>query len=115
YDTLVRIVGDAGGWGIDPVAVAVMGESAGGMIAALIALRVRKDGPPLRAQVLNYPVTDWTETMVDYASMAQNADNPTLSLSRLRASRRLSVPPTFDPHNVSPVKFGSLAGLPPTL
>jgi acetyl esterase len=115
YDTLVRIIEDAIGWGVDPAAVAVMGESAGGMIAALIALRVRKDGPPLRAQVLNYPSTDWTETWADYPSFAENADNPTLSLSRFRASRKLSVPPTLDPRSVSPLKFENLAGLPPTL
>jgi acetyl esterase len=115
YDTLVRLVEDAGSWGIDPAAVAVMGESAGGTIAALVALRARKDGPPLRAQVLNYPSTDWTETAEDYPSVAENADNPTLSLSRWRASRKLSVPPTLDPVSVSPVKFETLADLPPTL
>jgi acetyl esterase len=115
YDTLVRLVNDAAGWGIDPAAVAVMGESVGGMIAALVALCAREDGPPLRAQVLNYPSTDWTETMTDYPSVAANADNPTLPLSRLRASRKLSVPPTLDPRSVSPVKFENLAGLPPTL
>ncbi|MDP9844858.1 alpha/beta hydrolase [Streptosporangium lutulentum] len=115
YDTLVRLVEDAVGAGIDPAAVAVMGESAGGTIAALIALRAREDGPPLRAQVLNYPGTDWTETMADYPSIAENAGNPTLSLSRLRVSRRLSVPPTLDPRSVSPVKFENLAGLPPAL
>jgi acetyl esterase len=115
YDTLVRLVDDAIGWGVDPAAVAVMGDSAGGMIAALIALRARKDGPPLRAQVLNYPSTDWTETWADYPSIAENADNPTLPLSRLRAARTLSVPSTLDPRSVSPVKFDNLAGLPPTL
>jgi len=115
YDTLARLVNDADSWGIDPSAVAVMGESAGGMIAALVALRARKDGPPLRAQVLNYPSTDWTETVEDYPSVAENADNPTLSLSRLRAARKLSLPPTLDPRSVSPVKFDNLAGLPPTL
>jgi len=115
YDTLVRLVDGAAGWGIDPAAVAVMGESAGGTIAALIALRARTDGPPLLAQVLNYPGTDWTRTMTEYPSMAENADNPTLSLSRLRAARRLSVPPDLDPRSVSPVKFESVTGLPPTL
>ncbi|WP_203862101.1 alpha/beta hydrolase [Plantactinospora mayteni] len=115
HDTLVRLVDDAAGWGIDPAAVAVLGESAGGTIAALIALNTRKDGPPLRAQVLNYPATDWTETMADYPSIREKADNPTLSLSRLRASRKLSLPPTLDPRSVSPVKFENLAGLPPAL
>ena len=92
-----------------------MGESAGGMIAALIALRARKDGPPLRAQVLNYPSTDWTETFTDYPSIADNADNPTLPLSRLCAGRKLSVPSTLDPRTVSPLKFENLADLPPAL
>lgn len=115
YDTLVRIVDDASSWGIDTGVVAVMGESAGGMIAALMALRARKHGPPLRAQVLNYPSTDWTETFTEYPSITDNADNPVLPLSRLRAARKLSVPPTLDPASVSPLKFESLADLPPTL
>lgn len=115
YDTLVRLVEGAVGSGIDPAAVAVMGESAGGMIAALIALRARKDGPPLRAQVLNYPGTDWTETAADYPSITENADNPTLPLSRLRAARKLSVPSALDPRSVSPLKFENLSGLPPAL
>ncbi|NYH40444.1 acetyl esterase [Micromonospora jinlongensis] len=115
YDILVRLVEDAAGWGVDPGAVAVMGESAGGTIAALIALRAGKDGPPLRAQVLNYPVTDWTETMSGYASVDENADNPTLPMSRMRAARRLSVPPGLDARDVSPLTFDSLADLPPAL
>lgn len=85
------------------------------MIATLVALRARKEGPTLRAQVLNYPSTDWTDTAEDYPSVAENADNPALPLSRLRAARKLSVPPTLDPRSVSPVKFESLADLPPAL
>jgi acetyl esterase len=115
YDTLARIVDDASGWGIDTAAVAVMGESAGGMIAALVALRARKDGPPLCAQVLSCPATDWTETMADYPSIVEHADNPALSLSRLRAARRFSMPAMLDPRTVSPVKFEDLSGLPPAL
>jgi acetyl esterase len=115
YDTVVRLVGEAAGWGVDPGAVVVLGESAGGTIAALIALRARKDGPPLRAQVLNYPATDLTATMTDYPSIEENAGNPTLSLSRLRTARKLSVPPSLDARVVSPLKFDSLAGLPPAL
>ncbi|WP_024799819.1 alpha/beta hydrolase [Nocardia sp. BMG51109] len=115
YDTLVRLVDDAVGWGIDPAAVAVMGESAGGMIAALLALRARTDGPALHAQVLNYPSTDWTDTLTDYPSMTENADNPTLSLSRLQVSRRVSLPPDLDSRTVSPVKFDDLSDLPPAL
>lgn len=115
YDTVERIVDGASGWGVDPAAVAVMGESAGGMIAALIALRARKDGPALRAQVLNYPGIDWTDTATDYPSIADNADEPTFPVARLRAARRLSLPPGLDPAEVSPLKAADLSGLPPTL
>ncbi|WP_341718447.1 alpha/beta hydrolase [Micromonospora sp. FIMYZ51] len=115
YDTLVRIADEPLRWGIDPANIAVIGESVGGMIAALVAARTRTDGRPLRAQVLNYPTTDWTESMFDYPSMAANADNPTLPLSRLRAARILSTPSTLDPYTVSPVKFKNLADLPSAL
>jgi acetyl esterase len=39
---------------------AVAGDSAGGNLAAVAALRARDDGfqPPLKAQILNYPVTN---------------------------------------------------------
>ncbi|MDI6102793.1 alpha/beta hydrolase [Actinoplanes sp. NEAU-A12] len=115
YDTLLRLVGDPFGWGIDPAAVAVLGESAGGTLATLVALRARKEGPPLRAQVLTCPCTDWSETMTDHPSVARNAGNPGLSLSQLRAGRRLSMPPHLHPETVSPLKFSSLTDLPPTL
>ncbi|MGW0433316.1 alpha/beta hydrolase [Micromonospora sp. NPDC003197] len=115
YDTFVRLLDDPTGWGIDPAAVAVLGESAGGTIAALIALYARKDGLPLRAQVLTCPATDWSDTMEDYPSVTANAGNPGLSLSRLRTSRKLSLPPALDPHSVSPMRFDNLADLPPTL
>ncbi|MEU4626816.1 alpha/beta hydrolase [Actinoplanes sp. NPDC023801] len=115
YDTLLRLVDDPFGWGIDPAAVAVLGESAGGTLATLVALRARKEGPPLRAQVLTCPCTDWSETMTEHPSVARNAGNPGLSLSQLRAGRRLSLPLQLDPETVSPLKFASLADLPPTL
>ncbi|GAA2398885.1 hypothetical protein Cme02nite_07710 [Catellatospora methionotrophica] len=53
--------------------------------------------------------------MADYPSFTANADNPTLSPSRMRACRTLSVPSTLDPRTVSPVKFDDLTGLPPAL
>ncbi|MFG1754842.1 alpha/beta hydrolase [Streptosporangium sandarakinum] len=84
YDTLARILEDPAGWGVDPAAVAVLGESAGGTLAALVALRAREDGPPLHAQVLAYPGTDWSDTMADYPSIAANAGNPGFSLSEWR-------------------------------
>lgn len=45
---------------IDPACMVVAGDSAGGNLAAVTALRIRDEGgPALRAQVLVYPVTDY--------------------------------------------------------
>jgi acetyl esterase len=44
----------------DPTRLAVAGDSAGGNLATVTALRIRDEGgPPLRGQLLIYPVTDY--------------------------------------------------------
>ena len=46
--------------GIDPARIMVAGDSAGGNMAAVVALRVRDEGgPALCGQLLLYPVTDY--------------------------------------------------------
>jgi acetyl esterase len=55
-----RWIGDhASKFGGDPARIALAGDSAGGNLAAVTALRVRdQGGPALRGQLLVYPVTD---------------------------------------------------------
>jgi acetyl esterase len=50
--------------------LAVSGDSAGGQLAASVALACRDEGLPLKAQLLGYPVTD---AAGGYQSAAENA------------------------------------------
>ena len=54
---------NAGTLRIDPARIAVGGDSAGGNLAAAVAIAARDGGgPPLRAQILVYPATDLAMT-----------------------------------------------------
>ncbi|MDN3239556.1 alpha/beta hydrolase [Glycomyces tritici] len=114
-ETLDRLADDPFDWGLDPHRIAVLGESAGGALAALLALRSRETGPAISAQVLVYPALDWTATMTDHPSVARNIGQPGLSAAELGLARRIALPPDFDPDLVSPLKSADLTGLPPAL
>lgn len=115
WDVLLHIVRHATEWGIDPDRIAVAGESTGALIAAMSAIRAAATGLTLRAQVLTNPVTDLTDTMFDYPSMARYADSPTLNIPKMRLFRRLAVPGGADPHAVSPLHAPGLGDLAPAL
>lgn len=58
YSALVWAVDNADGLGIDPARISVAGDSAGGNLAAAVALQARdNDGPDIACQVLIYPAT----------------------------------------------------------
>src|SRR5690606_30006779 len=58
--------------GIDPARLGVGGNSAGGNLAALAAIRAREaGGPALRCQVLSVPVTDYAFDTASYRENAQ--------------------------------------------
>jgi acetyl esterase len=99
-----------------PDRVAVAGESAGGNLAAAVALRLRADaGPaPLAGQVLMYPSVD---TMASSHRSREQFDGVVLHRSTrdwfwrcYSAGRDL----TGDPF-AAPVRAESLAGLPPAI
>lgn len=115
WDVLRHVVRHGPQWGVDPGRVAVFGESAGSMVAALAAIRARQADLPLRAQVLVNPCADLTSTAFDYPSMTEHANTPTLTVTRLELFRRLAVPDGTDPRAVSPLHADDLSGLPPAL
>ncbi|MFI2476901.1 alpha/beta hydrolase [Nocardia xishanensis] len=115
WDVLVHVVQHAAEWGVDPARAVVVGESTGGLIAALSAIRAKASGLRLRAQVLVNPATDLTETMFDDASFTRHADSPTLDMAQLELFRRLAVPPGTDARALSPLLTEDLGGLAPAL
>jgi acetyl esterase len=115
WDVLRHVVRHARDWGVDPARTAVFGESNGGLITALVALRARGSGLPLRAQVLVNPAVDLTGTAFDHPSMTRYADSPTLTATQVELYRRLAVPPGADPRAVSPLHADDLSGLAPAL
>lgn len=59
--------------GGDPERLGVMGDSAGGNLAAVVTLAARdQDGPPIRHQALLYPATDLTDGLKETDSYRRN-------------------------------------------
>jgi acetyl esterase len=100
--------------GADPAALTVMGEDAGGNIAAAVALMARdRGGPALARQVLMYPVLDLAGR---YPSDTENATAPVLTTADLRAAAdRYAGPEQQREAYASPLMADSHAGLPPAL
>lgn len=99
--------------GIAPERIAVMGDSAGGNLAAVTALAARDDGPELRAQVLIYPGVEMYDR---WPSEDEHADAPVLTSANMRAFIRLYLGDSFGTtdHRASPIRAASHAGLPKT-
>jgi acetyl esterase len=71
YAALLWVIDNADRLGIDPACIAVGGESAGGNLAAAVALMARdRSGPRLVLQMLEVPVTDISDGANDHPSIA---------------------------------------------
>jgi acetyl esterase len=114
YAAVRWVAGHADEIGADPARLAVGGDSAGGNLAAGVALRARADGPALAGQILVYPNTD---QLADDESM-RAADDPFLfnrySVAWYR-QHYLADPADAASPLASPLRADSLAGLPPAL
>lgn len=114
WDALAWVVDHAEELGIDPERIAVMGDSAGGNLAAVVALLARDAGAPeLRAEVLIYPGTEMYEK---WPSEIEHAEAPVLTSRNMRAFARLYLGDAHgtEDFRASPIRAASHAGLPKT-
>jgi acetyl esterase len=104
---------NAGTLGIDAARLAVGGDSAGGNLAAVAALMSR-DGslPPLRLQVLLYPVTDMAQTHDAHARFTNGLPLTADGMHWFR-DRYAPEPSSWTDWRASPLRAASLAGTAP--
>lgn len=99
--------------GIDASRLIVGGDSAGGNLAAVVAIHARDtSGPKLAGQVLIYPATDFRMT---HPSHAEPGTSVLLTHSVIQWFRDnyLRAPADVDDWRASPARVASLADLPP--
>jgi acetyl esterase len=109
------VIAEADRLRIDPVRLAVGGDSAGGALAAVIAL-LGRDGAvtaPIQ-QTLLYPVVDLDRELADYGP---NSPGMVITGATMIHFRDLYTPRAEDRADwrASPIKARSLAGMPPAL
>jgi acetyl esterase len=109
------IVAHAPELGVDGGRIAVGGDSAGGNLAAVVALLARDHGgPPIRLQALLYPVTD---TDLDTPSYRANADGFLLTRDSMKwfFGHYLKGEADGADWRVAPLRAKSLEGVAPAL
>jgi acetyl esterase len=113
FAALGWVAKNAAAFGADPARIAIGGDSAGGNLAAVVALLARdRSGPRLCHQLMIYPVTDHA---FDTPSYRENAEGPLLTRETMRAFWKLYLAREQDGANpyASPLRAGDLSGLPP--
>jgi acetyl esterase/lipase len=115
YAGLVWLAEHAAELGIDPGRIAVMGDSAGGGLAAGVALLARdRGGPALARQILIYPMLDDRTTTPDPALQPfltwTYDDNVTGWGALLGGDAGGDAVPIY----AAPARAGDVSGLPPT-
>lgn len=112
WEALTWVVAHADDLGISAERIAVMGDSAGGNLAAVMSLLARDaGGPELRAQVLIYPGVEMYDK---WPSEIRNADAPVLTSANMRAFGHLYLGEAYgtDDFRASPIRAESHKGLP---
>jgi acetyl esterase len=113
--TLVWMTDQADALGIDPLRIIVAGDSAGGNLAAVVALLAR-DGqvPAVIGQVLIYPVTDQSQASDSYLRYAEGFGLTAAAMKWFR-DHYLPEAASRPDWRASPLRVASLAGVAPAL
>jgi acetyl esterase len=117
------VIGRIAEFGGDAARVGVAGDSAGGNLAATVAIACRDAGIKLAAQLLVYPVTDVAGNYADaienarFPSRAENAEGYFLSRAVMEwfAGHYLDDASHGADWRVSPLRAKSLAGIAPAI
>jgi acetyl esterase/lipase len=114
YAALLWLVEHSASLGVDPARIAVLGESAGGGLAAGVSLLARdRSGPAIARQVLVYPMLDDRNTEPDprFAGLVTWTydDNATGWQALLGGTAGGADVPPY----AAPARAGDLSGLPP--
>ena len=112
YAALTWVADNAAGLNIDAERLAVGGDSAGGNLAAVVALLARdQNGPPLIYQVLLYPATDFLRGTASYRDNGDGLFLTTDLMNWFEGHYRA----TADDWRASPLRASDLTGLPAAL
>jgi acetyl esterase len=107
------VASNAREFGIDTTRLMVGGDSAGGNLAAVVALAARDgDGPKLAGQVLIYPATDFAMMHLSH-SEPETSILLTHSVIKWFCNHYLNGADDIDNWQASPARAKTLAGLPP--
>lgn len=106
------VAANAGKLGIDAAQLTVGGDSAGGNLAAVVALAARDGGPKLAGQVLIYPATDFAMSHPSH-SEPDTSILLTHSVIKWFSNHYLGSTADIAHWKASPARASSLAGLPP--
>lgn len=116
YAALLCVAENAERLGIDPNQLSVCGDSAGGNLATVVAIKSRDEhGPPIAFQALVYPVTDLSS--LETGSYQEFAEDHYLTKSLMEWFRDHYLAQPGDARNpqASPLLALDLRGLPPAL
>lgn len=115
YDVLLSTIQNLSDFNANPEKIIVMGDSAGGNLAAVLCLMAREQNHrSIAKQILIYPVTS---SELNRASVNQNADAPVLTKDRMQFFIDSYARDSQDVRDAyfSPLLADDLSNLPPAL